>query len=99
MDYNDFYKLFCKAIFKQVVMEMLKEIEHLSIISDTQELPLQVKLDSYCRYMMLQGLDQEATENNEQGEAILDAVSKYRRLECPETLRKEDFESFMADPF
>jgi len=55
MEYAEFYKLFCKGIFRVALQDLLYNIEELS--KDREELPLILKLAAYRRNLMLCGLD------------------------------------------
>ena len=55
VEYSEFYKLFCKGIFRVALQDLLSNIEELS--KDREELPLLLKLAAYRRNLMLCGLD------------------------------------------
>lgn len=60
LDFADFYKLFCLSIFKVALVDMLNEIEKMSLVN--QELPLVVKLATYRRARFLSGLDNSMSQ-------------------------------------
>lgn len=77
MEYEEFYRLFCKGIFRVALLDMISSIEQLSKDNDT--LPLSLKLGAYRRNLLLSGLDKESNgELKEKGRSILFALQKYK---------------------
>jgi len=60
MDFQEFYKIFSKAIFRVALQDMMANIEKL--FESNKDLPLILKLGSYRRNLMLSGLDKKDTE-------------------------------------
>lgn len=52
---EDFNKIFCKCIFKEALINMFESIDNLPDINS--DVPLQLKLGTYQRTMMMQGLE------------------------------------------
>lgn len=60
LDFDDFYKLFCKGIFRIALIDMINTIEEVN--RNFSELPLTIKLASYRRNLLLSGLQKESSE-------------------------------------
>jgi len=58
VEYSDFYKLFCKGIFRISLIDMLNNIQTLS--NHRPEIPLLVKISVFRRNLMLEGLNKTA---------------------------------------
>ena len=56
LGYRDFYKVFCKGIFRIALKDMLANIEELCS-GNQKDLPLVLKLANYRRNLLLGGLD------------------------------------------
>ena len=72
LDYDEFYMLFCKGIFRQALLDMLQNIDELT--KDQKDLPLALKLGAYRRSLMLAGLDKSESELKKKGKSILYAL-------------------------
>ena len=60
IDYDDFYKLFCKGIFRIALIDMIDNIQQLN--KNFTELPLSLKLGAYRRNLLLSGLDKQNSD-------------------------------------
>ena len=97
MEYEEFYRLFCKGIFRVALLDMITSIEKLAKDNDT--LPLSLKLGAYRRNLLLSGLDKESSgELKEKGRSILFALQKYKDEIDPKAFKNLDFEKFVQDP-
>lgn len=72
MEYEEFYKLFIKGIFRTALLDMLENIDELT--KDQADLPLTLKLGAFRRNLLLAGLDKEESELKEKGKSILYAL-------------------------
>ena len=73
MDYEEFYRLFAKGIFRVALLDMISSIEKLA--KDNETLPLSLKLGAYRRNLLLSGLDKTSNgELKEKGRSILFAL-------------------------
>ena len=72
MEYEEFYKLFIKGIFRTALLDMLENIDELT--RDQADLPLTLKLGAFRRNLLLAGLDKEESDLKEKGKAILYAL-------------------------
>ena len=68
LDFDDFYNIFSKGVFKNALLNMLKNIEFLT--KKQTELPLALKLSNYKRGFMIKGLldfkkEKDLKETNE----------------------------------
>ena len=77
---------------------MLYNIEELSK-GHMNELPLNLKLGTYRRNLLLSGLDKEDSELKERGKNILYALKRYRSTIDPTQFENIDFAKFVLDPF
>jgi len=73
LDYEEFYEMFCKGIFRVAMQDLMSNIEKLTK-DDNQDLPLMLKLGAYRRNLMLSGLDKEDGEWKKRGKQILYAM-------------------------
>jgi hypothetical protein len=60
IDFVDFYKLFCRSIFRVALVEMLNAVE--TMTKSNKDLPLLVKLGAYRRNLLLQGLSDDSPD-------------------------------------
>ena len=74
--YDQFYKMFCKGIFRVALQDLLQTIYTLS--KGKEELPMILKLGSYRRSLMLCGLDKQDSELKDKGKSILYAMKIYK---------------------
>jgi hypothetical protein len=72
IEYEEFYKLFIKGIFRTALLDMLENIDELT--KDQAELPLTLKLGAFRRNLLLAGLDKEESELKAKGKSILYAL-------------------------
>ena len=87
LEFSDFYKLFCLSIFKVALVDMLIEIEKMSMVN--QELPLVIKLAAYRRARLLSGLDNSASaEQRAVGQDVLKALERYLTETNPRYFKK-----------
>lgn len=97
MEYEEFYRLFCKGIFRVALLDMISSIEKLA--KDNESLPLSLKLGAYRRNLLLSGLDKESNgELKEKGRSILFALQKYKDEIDPKAFKNLDFDKFVQDP-
>lgn len=61
LDYTDFYKMFSKGIFRVALVDMLGQIEDISEGLQA-ELPMEQKLNTLRRNLMLAGVDSKVSE-------------------------------------
>ena len=96
--YDEFYKIFCKSIFRISLLEMLNNIEELS--KNHPELPLLLKLGAYRRNMLLGSLDRNNLdeEHKDKGRSILGAMKLYTEEIDPKAFSDVTFEQFCIDP-
>ena len=74
---DEFFKMFYKPIFRTSLLDMLNNI--LKISKKTHDLPLNLKLVTYKRNLLLSGLDKQSNfENQIKGNSILEAMQTYR---------------------
>ena len=69
IEYEEFYKLFIKGIFRTALLDMLENIDELT--KDQADLPLTLKLGAFRRNLLLAGLDKEESELKAKGKSIL----------------------------
>jgi len=72
IEYEEFYKLFIKGIFRTALLDMLENIDELT--KDQADLPLTLKLGAFRRNLLLAGLDKGESELKEKGKSILYAL-------------------------
>jgi len=101
LDYQDFFKIFIKGIFRVALLDMITNIEKLS--EKHADLPFALKLSAYRRSLLLQGLDNDAsgeqkTDLKQKGESILDALKDYSRQVDEHAFSRIEFEEFVKDP-
>ena len=72
MDYEDFYRLFCKGIFRISLLDMMHNIEQMATAHT--ELPLTLKIGAYRRNLMLSSFSKELNPYKDQGAAIIKAL-------------------------
>lgn len=96
LDFEKFYKLFGKSIFRIALIDLLNSIEMLS--QDQQELPLLIKLGEFRRNILLAGLDQKSGEVSIRGKSILDAMRVFKDEIEPGFLQQFNFNQFVLDP-
>ena len=96
--YDEFYKIFCKSIFRISLLDMLNNIEELS--KNHTELPLLLKLGAYRRNMLLSSLDRSSQneEYKDKGRSILGALKLYTEEIDPKAFSDVTFEQFCIDP-
>ena len=74
---DEFFKMFYKPIFRTSLLDMLNNI--LKISKKTHDLPLNLKLVTYKRNLLLSGLDKQSNLQNQiKGNSILEAMQTYR---------------------
>lgn len=96
LEYSEFYKIFCKGIFKVALQDMMNNIEKLS--KDQEDLPLPLKLAAYRRSLMLSGIDKTESDLKERGKSILYAMKIYKSELDPALFEGLDFKEFVMDP-
>lgn len=96
LEYSEFYKIFCKGIFKVALEDMMANIEKLS--KNQEDLPLPLKLAAYRRSLMLSGIDKEESDLKERGKSILYALKIYKNELDPALFEGLDFKEFVLDP-
>lgn len=96
LDYEDFYRLFCKGIFRTSLLDMMRDIE--AMASACPELPLTLKIGAYRRNLMISGLGLDQGQNEDQGAAIIKALHIYKEEINPEAFSNLDFNAFLNDP-
>ena len=57
LDYEDFYRLFARGIFRISLLDLMKNIEQMA--SQYPELPLILKIGAYRRHLMMSTLNKE----------------------------------------
>lgn len=58
IEYTDFYKMFCKSIFRIALIDMLNNIEQLA--NHSKNIPLLIKIAAFRRSIILNGLNKNA---------------------------------------
>ena len=96
LDFDEFYMLFSKGIFKTALLDMLWNIEELT--KQQQGLPLFLKLGAFRRSLMLAGLDKLEGEEQAKGKSILYALQIFKQDVKPELFADLDFEQYCRDP-
>jgi hypothetical protein len=96
IEYKEFYKIFCKGIFKIALQDMMANIEKLS--QGQQELPLPLKLGAYRRNLMLSGIDKTESALKDRGKSILYALKIFKGELDPTLFENLDFKEFVLDP-
>ena len=96
MDYEDFYRLFCKGIFRISLLDMMHNIEQMATAHT--ELPLTLKIGAYRRNLMLSSFSKELNPYKDQGAAIIKALQIYKEEINPQAFKKMDFNAFLEDP-
>lgn len=96
LDYQEFYMLYCRGIFRTALLDMLNNIDDLT--NNQPELPLALKLGAYRRNLMLAGLDKQESELKEKGKSILYALQTFKNDVKPELFASLDFQEYCLDP-
>jgi hypothetical protein len=89
----------CVGIFRDALVEMIKDIETLNDRYDS--LPLILKLSAYKRSFLMKGLSKDKRANPElklKGENILKALHMYKDKINPTAFEGTDFKDFVNDP-
>ena len=60
IDYEEFYRLFAKGIFRISLLDLMKNIEQMS--SAYPELPLILKIGAYRRYLMMSSFGKDINQ-------------------------------------
>lgn len=85
LDYQSFYKLFCRGILWYLIQDMLGQIEVFTKLSGRTELPLNLQLDEFKRLLMIHGIDKE-NELKARGQQILNALVAYQKEMNPKSM-------------
>jgi len=89
LDFDDFYNIFCKGIFRIALLDMIDNIEQMSV--NYRELPLPLKLGAYRRNLMLSGIDSQPNLLKDKGKSILLALKMYKDEIDPEAFTNVNF--------
>ena len=95
---DEFNRIFCKGIFKDALINVVESIDS-NGKSNSEALPLSIKISQYQRELMMDGLMKDKNRY-EEGKAVLEALSSLKREEDPHyQIDETELRTFVEEPF